>query len=608
MNDANQQIIRLIWVSVIVVVLVALFVLSIVMSQQSDRSAEPIEDSLELPVVPATSVEVPAFHFTDITSLAGIEFTHVNGSYGERLLPETMGSGIAFFDYDLDGDQDLLLLNSTHWPWHPYEATQAHTSKLYNNDGLGNFTDVTAHTLNLDVYGMGVAVGDYDGDTYPDVFITAVGENKLLRNVEGKQFQDVTSEVNLSGATNDWSTCATFFDFDGDLDLDLFVCNYVEWSREIDQSVNFQLTGIGRAYGPPTDFGGTQNKLYRNDLGTFVDVSDQSGIYVNHRTTQQPVGKALAVLPLDIDGDVDTDLVIANDTVRNFIYINQGDGTFIEDGIRRGIAFDSGGAATGAMGIDASYIGSEHFLAIAIGNFANEMTSFYVRRGQSDLFSDDAIVSGIGAPSRATLTFGVLFADFDLDGKDEFLSLNGHVEPEINRVQSSQQFKQPPQLFWACSGSCPRQYLEATAIGDLKNPKAGRALSAADIDGDGDLDLAISEVGGDFVLLRNDYSGSNSWVRINLIYREKNLQGLNAQVSVYTDVGSQKKEVTPTKSYLSQVELPLTFGLGVATHIVKIEVRWPDGTLDTYENLATNRVHSLKATQNPLGVGTESQK
>ena len=366
------------------------------------------------PTLPnARNVEAPRIVFTDIATEAGIDFTHVSGAYGERLLPETMGGGVAFLDYDSDGHQDLLLVNSGHWPWRETATTDG-SLRLYRNRGDGRFDDVSdAAGLDWTFYGMGVAVGDYDADGRTDLFVTAVGRNRLLRNIDGERFEDATADAGVAGADDAWSTGAAFFDADGDGDLDLFVCNYVGWSPEIDRAVDFRLTGIGRAYGPPTDFPGTDSYLYRNDGGVFADVSAEAGVEVANPSTGAPVGKALAVHPVDVDDDGLLDLIVANDTVRNFVFLNQGEGRFREVGIDTGLAFDTTGSATGAMGVDALRFG-EAMLGVAIGNFANEMSSFYVKRGQERVFSDDVIVAGMpytehyGSPSLGDMVPYVL--------------------------------------------------------------------------------------------------------------------------------------------------------------------------------------------------------
>ena len=549
---------------------------------------------------PSHSVDVagmvPPLPFTDITAAAGIDFFHENGAYGERLLPETMGGGVAFLDYDNDGHQDLLFVNSRQWPWRE-DARQA-TSRLYRNRGDGTFEDVSSATgMALHLYGMGVAVGDYDGDGFVDVFVTAVGTNRLLRNMAGERFVDVTAEAHVAGAEDAWSTSAAFFDYDGDHDLDLFVCNYVAWSPAIDRAVDFRLTGIGRAYGPPTDFPGTHSYLYRNDDGTFVDVSVTAGIQVAHPATGLAMGKALAVRPLDVNDDGWLDLAIANDTVRNFLFVNQQDGTFEETGIDAGLAFDPTGSATGAMGIDAARYANDNALAIAIGNFANEMTSFYVARPGEQVFSDDAIVAGIGAPSRRGLTFGLAFLDVDLDGRPDVVAANGHVEPEIGRVQASQSYAQPAQLFWNCGAFCPRRYALADETGALAVPMVGRGAAYADVDGDGDLDLAITQAGGPARLLRNDQTRGNAWVRFQLIGEPPNRHAIGATLTLTSGGTTQTRVVMPTRSYLSQIELPTTFGvgdIGQGEHIDAVAVRWPDGTTQQWVDLRVQRSYLLE--------------
>ena len=536
----------------------------------------------------------PTVPFTDVTTLAGIDFAHESGAYGERLLPETMGPGVAFFDYDGDGNQDLLLVNSTTWPWRPV-AVPAATAKLYRNRGDGVFDDVTAATgMDLVLYGMGVATGDYDGDGFVDVFVTAVGRNRLLRNVGGQRFVDVTAGTGVAGSADAWSTSAAFLDIDGDADLDLFVCNYVAWSPEIDHEVDYRLTGIGRAYGPPTDFPGTDSFLYRNDGGIFEDVSAEAGIEVANPTTGQPVGKALAVHPADVNGDGRLDIVVANDTVRNFLFVNLGEGRFREAGIDSGLAFDAGGAATGAMGVDAAWFDNDDKLAVAIGNFANEMSSFYVARPGEGLFSDDAIVSGVGAPSRRALTFGLFFFDADLDGRLDMLAANGHVEPDIQRVQRSQSYAQPGQLFWNCGPGCPRRYALLDEVGDLAEPRVGRGAAYADIDNDGDLDVAITEAGGRAALLRNDQSGIHNWVRFKLWSDSPNQHALGAVVTATVAGDRHVRVVTPARSYLSQVELPVTFGLGDAAQVDELTVTWPSGALDTWSDVQAGRTYVLR--------------
>ena len=594
-GDGETRIRRALWWSLAVALGVGVLV---VVSLALRRVPVADDGGPDKEVVGPTSREeaatvAPPIPFTDVTTAAGIDFVHENGAYGERLLPETMGGGVAFLDYDNDGDQDLLLVDSSAWPWR--DTTSSATSRLYRNRGDGTFDDVTAATgLALESYGMGVAVGDYDGDGFVDLFLTAVGGNRLLRNAAGERFVDVTAETGVAGAEDAWSTSAAFFDYDRDGDLDLFVCNYVAWSPQIDRAVDFRLTGLGRAYGPPTDFAGTNSYLYRNDDGVFTDVSEPAGIQIANPATGLPTGKALAVLPLDVNDDGWPDLVVANDTVRNFLFVNQRDGSFRESGVDAGLSFDTGGAATGAMGIDAAHYDEDGKLAIAIGNFANEMSSFYVARPGEAVFSDDAIVAGIGAPSRLALTFGLAFFDADLDGRLDLVAANGHVEPQIDRVQASQRYRQVPQLFWNCA-TCRRRFTVAGAVGDLATPLVGRGVAYADIDDDGDLDLALTQVGAPALLLRNDQRLGNHWLRIELRGGSRNRYGLGAKVLLTVGETEQRRTATPARSYLSQVEAPLTFGLGAAESADAVVVFWPDGSAEQWQHLAAGRRHVLRA-------------
>jgi hypothetical protein len=515
--------------------------------------------------------------FTDITESAGIDFVHVNGAYGERLMPETIGSGAAFIDYDRDGDQDLLLVNSRYWADHAPQGVPP-TQALYANDSHGRFTDVTeAAGLALSFYGMGVAVGDYDGDGWDDLYLTSLNENHLLRNTGGR-FEDVTAGAGVAGDPDAWSSSAAFLDYDNDGDLDLFVVDYVRWSRTIDLEIDFRLTGLGRAYGAPVNFIGTQNRLYRNEGGgRFTDVSAAAGIEVTDPVSGRPAGKGLGVVPLDYDGDGWTDLAIANDTVRNFLYHNRGDGTFEEVGVFEGIAYDRNGKSSSSMGIDTVSFRNDQEVGIAVGKFANEMSSLFVTAEGRPPFVDEAVLEGLGPASRIPLTFGVLFFDYDLDGRPDLLLANGHLEHEINKVQESQTYAQPPQLFWNCGDACPGRFVPVTEGGDLTNPLVGRGIATADIDGDGDLDLLITQNGRRPALLRNDQETGHHWLRVALEGRAPNTDALGARVSLTAGGATQMRELFPARGYLSSVELPLTFGLGTDERVDSLVIRWPNG-------------------------------
>jgi hypothetical protein len=536
------------------------------------------------PVVPERSqAEIPVARFTDVTKESGVNFVHNNGAYGEKLLPETMGSGVAFFDFDNDGHEDLLLVNSTYWPGHLPEGKKPTSLALYHNDGKGHFTDVTAGSgLEVSLYGMGVAIGDYDNDGLDDVFITAVGGNRLFHNDGSGKFKDATADARVGGATNDWSTCAAWIDYDNDGKLDLYVGNYVTWSREIDAEVGYKIDGKTRAYGQPMNFAGAFPRLYHNDgNGHFSDVSAQSGLQVKNPATGVPAAKTLGVVPIDLDGDGWIDLVIANDTVQNFVFLNQHNGTFKEIGAASGIAFDSYGNSRGAMGIDAARYRNDDKIGIAIGNFANEMTALFVSQNQPLLFSDEAIPEGIGPASRLLLKFGVVFLDYDLDGRLDLLTANGHLEAEIAKIQKSQTYAQPAQLFWNAgeqSGGCFVVVPPEKCGSDLFKPIVGRGLAFADIDGDGDLDVIMTQTGGAPLLLRNDQDLHHHWIRLKLIGTKSNRDAIGAWIKVRVNGQNLSRQVMPTRGYLSQSELPVTVGLGTALKADAVEIIWPGGT------------------------------
>jgi hypothetical protein len=535
----------------------------------------------KLPERKVPVADVPATPFADVTKAAGIDFAHENGATGEKLLPETMGSGCAFLDYDTDGDQDLLFVNSCRWPWDKREASKPATQALYQNDGEGNFKNVTEGSgLDVTFYGMGAAVGDYDGDGYVDVLFTAVGKNRLFRNVEGR-FEDVTDKAGVAGPDDAWGTSCGWFDCDNDGDLDLFVCHYVEWTKESDAAQNFQLVGGGRAYGRPQNFGGTFCSLYRNDgEGKFSDISQSSGIQVGNADTKVPAGKSLGVAFADFDDDGLLDVVVANDTVGNFLFHNKGGGTFQNVAEFCGVAYDTNGLARGAMGIDVAWFRNDNSLGIAIGNFSNEPTALYVSRGNKLQFRDDAVSNGLGPATRLELKFGLFFFDADLDGRLDMYTANGHLEEDIHRVQATQFYAQQAHFFWNCGADKRIEFAQVPKEKcgeELLRPMVGRGSACADIDGDGDLDIVATASGGPARLLRNDQKSGHHWLRLKLKGKAPNTDAIGALVELHQGETVQRRLVSPTKSYLSQGELPVTFGLGAADKIDKVVVRWPNG-------------------------------
>ncbi len=581
--------------SLVVIAVIGIVITTAIWMLRKPDAPPPTEiDPIAAPQIVTTQAIPPTVAFTDITQSAGIDFVHQNGATGDKLMPETMGSGLAFFDFDNDGDQDLLFVNATHWP--ESNATDNPTLALYANDGTGTFTNVTVDSgLNVSLYGCGVAVADYNADGWTDVFISAVGENKLFKNNNG-QFTDVTTTANVAGDPDEWGTSAAFFDYNNDGHLDLFVANYIRWTRKIDFAVDFKLLGVGRAYGPPTNFQGTFPYLYKNNGdGTFTDVSRDAGIQITNPATGGPVAKGLGLAPIDIDRDGFLDIFLANDTVRNFLFHNQKNGTFTESADIFGLAYDREGSATGAMGIDAGHYRNNDDLGFFIGNFANEMTSLYVSQGDPTLFADQAIGEGIGATSRSMLTFGLFLFDYDLDGRLDLLQVNGHLEEEINKVQPSQHYEQPAQLFWNSGPENRRCFVPVNpdTTGHLAKPIVGRASAYADIDNDGDLDVVFTQPGRKPLLLRNDQQTSNHWLRIKLVGKSPNRDAIGTQIEITTATGIQIRQVMPTRSYLSQSEKTVTFGLGDAATVESLTITWPDSSSQSIKDAKSDQTMEL---------------
>ncbi|MEM1068602.1 MAG: CRTAC1 family protein [Planctomycetota bacterium] len=584
--------------SLVVFVLLAIPVIGILIYlnlEEAETEATEVEVSLPTERV-ANENPIPQLSLTPVTLDCGVDFIHETGRYGDKLLPETMGSGVAVLDYNNDGHLDLLLVNSCHWSWS--ENPKATPCKLYEGNGQLQFRDVSvAAGLDINLYGMGVAIGDYDNDGDSDIFLSAVGKDRLLRNDDG-QFVDVTDEAGVGGTEESWGTSCGFFDYDNDGLLDLFVCNYVSWSKDADLSQDFTLDGESRAYGPPRAFSGSFSFLYHNEGdGKFRDVSDRSGIQVRNDDTNVPLGKAMGLAPVDINNDGWIDLIVANDTVRNFLFQNNRDGTFQEVGRTSGIAFDrSTGNARGAMGIDTARFRDDGTLAVGIGNFANEESALYMARPGRKQFVDAAMFTGFGPPTRLGLTFGLFFFDVDLDGRLDVLGANGHLEEEIAKTQRTQRYEQPPQLFWNAGREAKSELVLATTkeTGEgFQEPIVGRGAAFGDFDGDGDQDIVISVSGGNPVVFRNDQQLSHHWLRVNLQGTSSNRDAIGASVSVKVGERSLQQTVMPTRSYLSQCEKTITFGLGEATSIDSLIVTWPGGDQETFAITGTDQTVTL---------------
>jgi hypothetical protein len=524
-----------------------------------------------------------AAQFVDVTEDAGIRFQHENGAFGKKYLPETMGSGCAFFDFDTDGHLDVLLVNGTTWPDAPAgRSSTRSTSALYRNRGDGTFEDRTAGSgFDRPLYGMGVAIGDYDSDGDPDVYLTALGPNVLLRNEGGGKFQDVTSSAGV-GHTG-FGASATWLDYDEDGDLDLFFVNYVEWSREKD--LYCSLDGKSKSYCTPESYNGASAVLYRNEgNGRFTDVTKQSGVH-------NPRGKGLGIAVLDFDDDGNLDIAVANDTQPNYLYKNNGNGTFTEVGVLAGIAFSENGVARGAMGIDAADFDGSGRQSLVIGNFSNEMISLYHNEGRG-FFIDNAPVSEIGRASLLTLAFAAFFFDFDLDGNLDIFVANGHVENEIHAVQQRVTYAQPPHLFRNLGGGKFRD-VAGEAGPELSRSIVGRGAAYGDVDSDGDSDLLITTSGGKAYLYRND-SSRGSWVGFLLRGVASNRDGVGAKIRLTAGGRTQTAMVKSATGYLSQSQRTVVFGLGSASAADKVEILWPSGKTQAVEAPALGRVHVIE--------------
>jgi len=521
----------------------------------------------------------PTFRFADVTERAGIQFQHNSGAYGGKLLPETLGSGCAFLDYDADGWQDILLINGMDWPGH---KRQRSTLRLYKNNRNGTFTDVTkAAGLDVEMYGMGVAVGDYNNDGFPDIFITCVGQNRLFRNTGKGTFLDVTRASGLS-ARQAFSTSALWFDYDRDGLLDLFVCNYVRWSPEHD--VFCSLDGKHKSFCTPEAYRGDTCWLFHNrGDGTFEDVTATSGIFDSS-------SKSLGVAMLDYDQDGWPDLLVANDTQPNKLYKNLRNGKFKDVAVEAGLAFSTEGKARAGMGVDVADFENSGKPGIAITNFDNEMIGLYRAVG-SGTYDDISIAAGVGLPSKNTLGFGCAFLDVDLDGSLDLAVANGHIEETVRNIRGNVGYAQPPQLFLNRGGT-----FEDVAVGlngGFALAKVGRGLAYGDFDRDGDLDILLTTNNGPAYLYRNDQLAQNRSIRFHLVGTKSNRDAIGAVARIFSSGQTQSQMVKGGSSYLSQSELPLTFGLGKRDKVERVQIEWPSGAKEEFKNLAPGRRYQV---------------
>jgi enediyne biosynthesis protein E4 len=539
--------------------------------------AAPVAKALDSWAAPG-SAPSPGFRMMDVAARASIHFRHNNGAYGAKFLPETLGSGCAFLDYDRDGWQDILLVNGMNWPGHG----RAHTTmQLYRNNRDGTFTDVTRRAgLDVEMYGMGVTVGDYDNDGFPDILVTCVGQNHLFKNTGKGHFVDVTEASGLGGRQA-FSTSALWFDYDRDGFLDLFVCNYVKWSPETD--VFCSLDGKHKSYCTPEAYRGETCWLFHNrGDGKFEDVTATCGIF-------DTSSKSLGVAMLDYDRDGWPDLLVANDTQPNKLYRNQRNGTFKDVAVEAGVAFSTEGKARAGMGVDTADFENSGTTGFAITNFDNEMTGLYLPQGKG-AYQDIAVRAGVGLPSMNTLGFGCVFADMNLDGLEDLAVANGHIDETVRNIRGNVGYAQPPQLFLNEGHGIFHNV--ASELGpDFDRPRVGRGLCYGDFDRDGDIDLLMTTNNGPACLFRNNQFSHNRSIRFCLVGTKSNRDAIGANVHLSQGGTEQSKMVKTGSSYLSQSELPLTFGLGKVNLVDRVAIDWPSGRTEEFKNLRAGRAY-----------------
>ncbi len=520
----------------------------------------------------------PGFSFTDVTAQAGIRFVHNSGAFGRKYLPETLGSGCAFLDYDNDGWQDILLVNGMDWPGHKRRRT---TLRLYRNNRDGTFRDVTRQAgLDIEMYGMGVAAGDFNNDGFTDIFISCVGQSRLFQNTGKGTFVDVTRKAGLAGREG-FSSSALWFDYDRDGFLDLFVCNYVKWSPELD--VFCSMDGKNKSYCTPEAYRGATCWLFRNrGDGTFEDVTARSGIFDSS-------SKSLGVAMLDDDDNGWVDLFVANDTQPNKLYRNNGDGTFQDVAVKVGVAFSEDGKARAGMGVDVGDYDNSGLPTLVVTNFDNEMLGMY-RGSRRGIYIDEAPRTNVGRITRRSLGFGCFFFDVDLDGFLDLLVVNGHIDEGVRAVRRDVTYAQPPHLFLN-RGKEGFHDVAPEVGGGFAQPKVGRGAAFGDFDRDGDLDVLITTNNGPAYLYRNDRRNHHHAIRFRLVGTKSNRDAIGATVRIEYGEETSSRMVKSGSSYLSQSELPVTFGLGRRDRVDRVMIRWPSGRTEEYKNLRAGRTY-----------------
>jgi hypothetical protein len=553
------------------------------------------------PWQPTLATYAPPIPFVDVTAEAGLDWVHSTGGFAHddgspsRYLPECMGPGVVLFDADGDGDMDIFVGNGSPFPGAPGSATPQTTSRFFRCIGPFRYEDATEEVgLALTGQTLGGAAADFDGDGDTDLLVTGWGTLHLMRN-DGGRFTDATAELGLvtpgwvdahGHAGPDWSTSAAWFDMDGDGDLDPFICMYARWCPAND--VFDTLNGKDKSFAIPRKYQGSTCRLFANDSDKgFRDVTEEAGILSTK-------AKALGVALWDFNGDGVLDIVVANDSEPNFLYLSQGKGRFRESALVANIAYDEDARTRAGMGIDAADYLNDGSVGIPIGNFSGEPVALY-RQGDSARFTDITQRVGISAATQPALTFGLKWGDMDLDGLQDIVLANGHLEPEIQQVSASITYRQPPMLLRNL-GFFFRDWNPAAGL-PFQTPIVGRGLALADLDGDGDLDLVISENGGPLRFLRNDQATGHHWLRVHLEGRGKNREAIGSWATLESGGTVHRRLVHTGSSYASQSEFTVTFGLGKETEVSRLTVTWPDGLTQDVPVPGVDRV--LRVRRNP---------
>ena len=511
--------------------------------------------------------------FTDVTAELGIEFRHVNGESGKKYFIEPIGSGVALFDFDNDADLDIYFVNGSDLPG--ISSSIPPTNRLYRNDD-GAFTDITDTALVGDTgYGLGCCVGDYNNDGFTDLYVTNYGPNVLYRNNGDGTFSDVAATAGVGG--NHFSSGCAFVDVDADGYLDLYVVNYVQFDPETNPECTRQ--GIP-TYCTPEALPGVADVFYRNNGdGTFTDVSEKVGVGTAK-------GKGLGVVSGDVDNDGDVDVFVANDTTPNFLYRNERNGVAMtEDALFAGVALSEEGRAYSGMGANLGDFDNDGYLDIVITNFQDQTNSLY-HNAQSGFFTEMSFATGIGERSLPYLAWGVDFIDFNNDGWLDLFVANGHLDDNIAEIDPIGTYAQPNQLFLNDRGIRFSENPDAA----IAQQKVSRGTAFGDMDNDGDIDIVVSNLKDAPTILRNDGDNTSQWLAVKLIGTHCNRDAIGARVTVISEDLTQMREVKSGSGYLSQNELRLHFGLGTATSVDMLMVRWLCGKVQTLQNIKTNQV------------------